>query len=133
MRHKLLLIALFMLASSVLFAQKVPEWVTNKPTPTNNTYLQVESAFSSTEIEARNQAIARVFQSTAMRIGQPTNSDEINKAVQRGTAFDVVSGQYNIPINKVCEYVENKDGMYGVYILCQVARTVNGMWLTLKF
>lgn len=126
MNIRLLLATIFVFVASVSFAQRVPDWVTNKPTPTNDTYLYVvESAFGTTEIEARNQAIARVFQSTAMRIGQPINSEEINRAVQRGAAFDVISRQYNIPINKVCEYTENKSGVYSVYILCQVAKAGN--------
>lgn len=120
----ILLVLLF--AATLSFAQKTPDWVTNKPSPTNSTYLYViESAFGNTEIQARNQAIARVFQSTAMRLGQPINSEEINRAVQSGTSFDVISRQYNIPINKVCEYTENKSGSYCVYILCQVAKAGN--------
>ena len=85
----------------------------------------VESAFGKSEIEARNQAFARVFQSTAMRLGQPISSDEINRAVQSGKSFDVISRQYNVPINKVCEYAENKSGNFRVYILCQVAKAGN--------
>ena len=126
MKNKILLIIFFVLATSASFAQRVPDWVTNTPTPTNSTYLYVvESAFGTSEISARNQAIARVFQSTAMRLGQPIRSDEINRAVQSGTSFEVISRNYNIPINKVCEYTENKSGNYRVYILCQVAKAGN--------
>lgn len=126
MKHNLLLTAFFLLFAMVSFAQRVPDWVTNTPTPTNNTYLYVvESAFGTSELSARNQAIARVFQSTAMRLGQPIRSDEINRAVQSGTSFEVISRNYNIPINKVCEYTENKSGNYRVYILCQVAKSGN--------
>ena len=108
------------------FAQDKPGWIYNKPMPANNSYLfVVESAMGLTELEARNQAFARVFQSTAMRIGQPINSDEINRAVQNGTDFNVISAQYNIPINKVCEYTEKQPNGYRVYILCQVARAGN--------
>lgn len=108
------------------FAQEKPGWVYNKPKPANNSYLYVvESATGSTEIQARNQAFARVLQSTAMRLGQPINSDDINRAVQSGKDFNVISSQYNIPINKVCEYTEKQSGSYRVYILCQVARAGN--------
>lgn len=103
-----------------------PNWVRRIPNPTNSTYLYVmESAEGTSEISARNQAFARVFQSTAMRLGQPINSDDINRAVQRGTSFDVISRQYNIPINKVCEYTVFDKGRYVVYILCQVAKAGN--------
>lgn len=110
----------------ITFAQDKPGWIFTKPKPSNNTYLYVvESATGTTELEARNQTFARVFQSTAMRIGQPINSDEINKAVQSGKSFDVISAQYNIPINKVCEYTEKATEGYRVYVLCQVAKTGN--------
>ena len=58
-----------------------------------------------------------------MRLGQPISAEEINRAVQSGTSYSVLSRQYNIPINKVCEYTENKSGTYRVYILCQVAKS----------
>lgn len=110
----------------ITFAQEKPGWIYNKPTPGNNSYLYVvESANGTTELEARNQAFARVLQSTAMRLGQPINSDEINKAVQSGKSFEVISSQYNIPINKVCEYTEKSSDGSRVYVLCQVAKAGN--------
>ncbi len=115
--------AFFALSSN---AQKLPDWITNKPTPTNNTYLYVvESATGQTELQARNRAIAEVFRSTAMRIGQPIDSEEINRALQRGTEYYVISSQYNVPINKVCEYTDNKVSPCRVYVLCQVAKAGN--------
>lgn len=107
-------------------AQKLPDWIVNKPRPTNNTYLYVvESATGQNEMQARNRAIAEVFRSTAMRIGQPFDSEEINRALQRGTEYYVISSQYNIPINKVCEYTDNKTSPCRVYVLCQVAKAGN--------
>lgn len=118
-----LVFALFVLSST---AQKLPDWIINKPTPTNSTYLYVvESATGQTEMEARNRAIGEVFRSTAMRIGQPFDSEEINRALQRGTEYYVISSQYNIPINKVCEYTDNKTSPCRVYVLCQVAKAGN--------
>ena len=116
----------FVLIAVSSMAQKLPDWIINKPTPTNNTYLYVvESATGQTEMQARNRAIAEVFRSTAMRIGQPIDSEEINKALQRGTEYYVISSQYNIPINKVCEYTDNKTLPCRVYVLCQVAKAGN--------
>lgn len=111
------------LLSSCAYCQHVPTWVHKLPTPSNNTYMYVrEKAEGFTENQARNQAIAQVFQSTAMRLGQPISSDEIFKAVQNGTEYSVLSATYNIPINKVCEYSQQlKNGQYRVYVLCQVA------------
>lgn len=123
---KCFIIFIFTLLSIASFAQEKPGWIYNKPKPSNNTYLYVvEAATAPTEREARSQAFARILLSTAMRLGQPINSDEINKAVQEGRSFEVISSQYNIPINKVCEYGErNKDG-FRIYLLCQVARAGN--------
>lgn len=126
MKRRIILIVVLALIGLASFAQDKPGWIYNKPTPANNSYLYVvEAATGTTELEARNQAFARVFQSTAMRLGQPINSDEINKAVQSGKDFNVISSQYNIPINKVCEYTEKNAGGYRVYILCQAARAGN--------
>jgi len=116
-------LAMFVLSGT---AQKLPDWIINKPTPTNSTYLYVvESATGQTEMQARNRALGEVFRSTAMRIGQPFNSEEINSALQRGTEYYVISSQYNIPINKVCEYTDNKTSPCRVYVLCQVAKVGN--------
>ena len=81
-----------------------------------------ESALSYSEPEARSQALARVFQTTANRLGQPIDASEVNKAVQNGTSMEVISREFNVPMNKVCEYVEKvSGGMFRVYVLCQVA------------
>ena len=126
MKRRSLLTLLLVLMGFVSFAQKLPDWIINKPTPTNNTYLYVvESATGQTEMQARNRAIAEVFRSTAMRIGQPVDSEEINRALQRGTEYYVISSQYNVPINKVCEYTDNKTSPCRVYVLCQVAKAGN--------
>lgn len=126
MNKRLLFTCVFSLWSALSIAQKLPDWIINKPTPTNGTYLYVvESATGQTEMEARNRAIAEVFRSTAMRIGQPIDSEEINRALQRGTEYYVISSQYNVPINKVCEYTDNKTSPCRVYVLCQVAKEGN--------
>ncbi len=123
---KQIITLLFALLSNLGMAQKLPDWIINKPSPTNNTYLYVvESATGQTEMQARNRAIAEVFRSTAMRIGQPIDSEEINRALQRGTEYYVISSQYNVPINKVCEYTDNKTSPCRVYVLCQVAKAGN--------
>ena len=128
MKKQIVFIFVLALIGLTSFAQQKqkPGWIYNKPTPANNSYLYVvESATGLTELEARNQAFARLFQSTAMRLGQPIDSEEINRAVQSGKEFNVISAHYNIPINKVCEYVEKNAGGYRVYILCQAAKAGN--------
>lgn len=126
MKQKMYLMIAFMLVTLTSFAQRTPDWVTNIPNPTNSTYLYVmETGSGWSELDARNQAFAKILQTTIMRLGMPISSEEINRAVQRGTEFSVISRQYNIPINKVCEYSENKSGNYKVYVLCQVAKAGN--------
>lgn len=125
MKKQILILSLMLFAITGM-AQKLPDWIINKPTPTNGTYLYVvESATGQTEMQARNRAIGEVFRSTAMRIGQPIDSEEINRALQRGTEYYVISSQYNVPINKVCEYTDNKTSPCRVYVLCQVAKAGN--------
>lgn len=124
--RKTTLITLLAVISTSSFAQKTPDWVLSKPVPENNTYLyQIEWGVGSTERDARKEAFARVFQYAAALVGQPFNSAEINRAVQNGTDYSVISEQYNIPINKVCEYTEKLENGFRVYILCQVARAGN--------
>ena len=123
------MLCFFMAGIALACAQVVPAWVFKMPVPGNNTYLySVESGTATTELEARNQAIVRVFQTMALRLGMPVNSQAISKAVQQGEAIEVISTSYNLPINKVCEYTERvMGGDFRVYVLCQVARAGNIM------
>lgn len=127
-RGKINLLWGFLLMTPLLsVAQERPGWIYNKPTPSNNTYMYiVESASGKTELEARNQAIARVFQSNILRFGQKVSTSEINAAVQQGRSFEDIAILHQIPINKVCEYVDLQYGEYRVYLLCQVARMADG-------
>lgn len=128
MKKQNIITIVFVLIGLSSFAQEKPGWIYNKPTPQNSSYLYVvESATGRTEDEARNKATAEVFRTTAMRIGQPFNSGEINAALQSGKGYNVIASQYNIPINKVCEYSEHLSNEYKVYILCQVASAGNIM------
>ena len=118
------LFPLILLLLAVAFANaQTPAWTKKLPKAGNGTYMYVcESALAYSEADARNQAIARVFQTTANRLGQPVDAADVNAAVQSGTALEVISRQFNIPMNKVCEYVEKvSGGMFRVYVLCQVA------------
>ena len=115
----------FVLISLLSFSQEKPGWIYRTPTPSNSTYLyNGEYGVGRSEVDAENQAMAKMFSYAARLIGQPFDSDEINKSLQNGTTYDVISSQYNIPINKVCEYLEiQADGQYKVYVLCQVAKS----------
>lgn len=104
-----------------------PDWIFSAPKAENATYLYVvEHGEGNTKREALNMALARVFQSTANRIGQPINTDEFNRAVQSGSDYSVISRTMKVPVNKVCEFpVQNEDETWTMYILCQVAKSGN--------
>ena len=122
MKKQLIFSFIFTLVVLVSFAQERPDWIYNKPIPANSTYCyEMEFGVGQTEVQAGNQAMCKVYRSMTERIGQLVDSGEINRALQEGRDFDVISMQYNIPINKVCEYTELVNGGYKVYVLCQVA------------
>ncbi len=105
-----------------------PDWVFQAPRPTNGTYLYVvEHGEGFTKREALNQALGRVFQSTANRIGTAISTDEVNRAVQSGTDYEVIARNMKVPINKVCEFPvqDSVTNMWTMYILCQVAKAGN--------
>ncbi len=126
---KLLLLVVFgslVVSASAKLTRKPtfrPDWTFEAPESHETSFLYVvEHGEGSTQREALNQAIGRVFQSTANRIGQFVSTDEINRAVQAGTDYEVVSRKMKVPINKVCEFpVKNPNGNWTMYILCQVA------------
>lgn len=120
--NKRILIIVLLLMGLGSFAQDKPGWIYTKPKPENSTYLyDMELGMGKTSKEAENDAFAKVFRFAAMQVGQAFESNEINKALQNGTDYNVISAQYNLPINKVCEYLERNGGEWTVYILCQVA------------
>lgn len=130
---KLLLVGLLVLLSFFCYSQQSPkkpeyrpDWLLEIPQATNSTYLYVvEHAEGETEREALNIAIARVFQTTANRIGQFVSTDEINKAVQVGTDYEVIGRKMKVPIHKACDFSINSNGKWIVYVLCQVAKAGN--------
>lgn len=133
MKKRIVFTIVLMLLGIVSFAQDKPSWIYNKPTPANDTYLyDTEWGMASTAKEAENEAFSKVFRFAAMQVGQPFESVEIDKALQNGLDYSVIARQYNIPINKVCEYSERDGYGYRVYILCQVAKDarVSPLWST---
>lgn len=105
-----------------------PDWVFEAPRPSNGTYVYVvEHGEGNTKREALNQALGRVFQSTANRIGQIISTNEVNKAVQAGTDYEVIARNMKVPINKVCEFPiqDTLTNSWTMYVLCQVAKAGN--------
>ena len=102
-----------------------PGWTYNTPKAGNSTYVYVvERGGGTTVNEAINNALAKVLRTTMMRIGSVVSWDEVNNALQNGTDWGTVAMKYNIPVNKVCECVEQKtEKGYRVSVLCQVAKS----------
>ncbi len=126
--RKIITFTTLLLTIYSVLAQSVdrPGWTYNTPQAGNSTYLYVvERAGGTTVDEARNNALAQVYRSTMMRIGAVVSWDEINRTLQSGEDWGTVSMKYNIPVNKVCEYVEKRDNGFVVSVLCQVAKSGN--------
>lgn len=127
MKKRLSMILLVLSLYCVAMAQngERPGWLSNKPKASNSTFVYVvERGTGATLNEATNNAILKVLRTTMMRIGSVVSWDEVNGAIQKGADWGTVAMRYNIPVNKVCEYVERKsDNGYAVAILCQVAKS----------
>ena len=123
---KLLLLLLLVAAQMTLVAQEMPQWVLQKPRPANDTYLYVvERGVGATEMEARNRAMGLVYRSTIERLALAIDLASINAAISNGSNYGETSEAMNVPVNKVCEYVQREGSQYVVYVLCQVAQYGN--------
>lgn len=111
----------------VIAQENRPGWLDNKPTASNSSFVYVvERGGGTTVNEAINNALVKVLRTTMMRIGAVVSWDEVNSALQKGEDWGSVAMKYNIPVNKVCEYVERKtEKGYIVAVLCQVAKGGN--------
>ena len=126
MKNILLPIFLILTTTMTVMAQddSRPGWLANKPRAGNSSYIYVVERGTGLSLnEAVNNALLKVFRTTMMRLGTTVSWDEVNKSLQNGTDWGTVAIQYNIPINKVCEYVERQNSLgYVVAVLCQVAK-----------
>lgn len=123
---KLLFLLLLAISQVAICAQEVPQWVQKKPKPANDTYLYVvERGVGATEMEARNRAMGLVYRSTIERLALPINLASINEAINNGSNYGDSSEAINVPVNKVCEFIQQEANQYAVYVLCQVAQYGN--------
>lgn len=123
---KILFLLLLAMSQMVICAQDVPQWVQKKPKPANDTYLYVvERGVGATEMEARNRAMGLVFRSTIERLSLGIDLSSINNAIANGSNYGDSSEAMNVPVNKVCEFIQQEANQYAVYVLCQVARYGN--------
>lgn len=123
---KILFLLLWAMSQMVICAQDVPQWVQKKPRPANDTYLYVvERGVGATEMEARNRAMGLVYRSTIERLSLGIDLSSINNAIANGSNYGDSSEAMNVPVNKVCEFIQQEASQYAVYVLCQVARYGN--------
>ena len=123
---KLLFLLLLAISQVAICAQEVPQWVQKKPKPANDTYLYVvERGVGATEMEARNRAMGLVYRSTIERLSLGIDLSSINNAIANGSNYGDSSEAMNVPVNKVCELIQQEANQYAVYVLCQVARYGN--------
>ena len=126
MKKKLLFLLLLAMSQMVICAQDVPQWVQRKPRSANDTYLYVvERGVGATEMEARNRAMGLVYRSTIERLSLGIDLSSINNAIANGSNYGDSSEAMNVPVNKVCEFIQQEANQYAVYVLCQVARYGN--------
>lgn len=127
MKRTLFIIILLLANVAAWGAKRLPPWMNELPKPGNSTYIFVrEAGEGPTLSEAHNQALLRVMQSTANRLGRPFDINEVDKALAGGNDYQTLSRQYNIPINKVDQYDQQlADGTFRVWVLCQVAVSGN--------
>ena len=123
---KLLFLLLLAMSQVAICAQEAPQWVQKKPKPANDTYLYVvERGVGATEMEARNRAMGLVYRSTIERLSLGIDLSSINNAIANGSNYGETSEAMNVPVNKVCEFIQQETNQYAVYVLCQVARYGN--------
>lgn len=127
MRIRLLILPFMLCLWGMAVAQddSKPGWLKNKPKAGNSSYVYVvEHGGGARVSDAVEDALQKVLRTTMMRIGSNVGWDVVYKALKGGADWSDVAMQYNIPVNKVCEYVERKtDKGYVVAVLCQVAKS----------
>ena len=127
MKRTFFIILLLLANVAAWGAKRQPSWMNELPKAGNSTIMYVREAGEGTTLTgAYNQALLRVMQSTANRIGRPFDIQAVDAALASGGDYHDLSRQYNIPVNKVDQYDEQlRDGTYRVWVLCQVAVSGN--------
>lgn len=120
----LLVISLFVcvLGFAQASSYDLPEWVLNKPTPSNKTFSYVVGkGVGLTEADAETKAIADVYYEARRSIGMDVTMDEVQEAYKTGSTFGRNMNMH-VPIRKACSYTTtNEKNEYVVYVLCQVS------------
>lgn len=107
-------------------AQPVPRWVKHRPTAGNDTYYyRITIGEGTTYNVAYSDAFAKAILESSWKIGvQVTTTDDletIKNNIQENISIGTVES--NIPINKVCEYIEQQSTTkFRIYCLWQIGR-----------
>ncbi len=123
----------FSFVCSVIYLQAkplvVPYWITNPPLSESNTfYYRVTSAEGADRDAAYARAFAKAILESSWKIGvkvEKTDMNLLEKDIER--SINLVSPNMTLPLNKVCEYVEDvhTSSKVRIYILWQVAQYGN--------
>lgn len=127
-------IMLFVGLAELLFCQssEKPYWIKNLPQPkssNSNFYYRVTFAEERTYDKAYAKAFARAILESSWKLGVDVNMKDDVKTLENNIMenVNVAPTHMNLPMNKVCEYVELDKNTYKtkVYILWQVAKYGN--------
>ena len=119
--------------SGFLFGQSTqrPYWIDNPPQPQTegNYYYRVTVAEERTYDRAYAKAFARAILESSWKLGVAVNTKDDVKTLESNITdnVNVASQTMNIPMNKVCEYIEEVENSSNlrVFMLWQVATYAN--------
>lgn len=108
-----------------------PSWINNRPITdaTCSYYYRVTQGEGVDYDKAYAKAFARAILESSWKLGIEVKTSDDLQTIENGVSdnINVVSSKMTLPLNKVCEYVENSITKRGVriYILWQVAKYGN--------
>lgn len=130
--QKLFLLVVFVGLFSYAWGQsnEKPYWIYNLPqAKSGNYYYRVTYAEGRTYDKAYAKAFARAILESSWKLGVKVNTKDDIQTLENNITenVDVKETSMNLPMNKVCEYIEeDKSSMdIRVYILWQVAKYAN--------
>lgn len=108
-----------------------PHWITNPPVAKKKAayYYRVTYAEARTYQEAYSKAFATAILESAWKLGVAVDVNSNAESLQRDIvqSINVDNRQMKIPVNKVCEYHEERASSMNIclYVLWQVAKYGN--------
>ncbi len=126
---KILFICWALISAQQIFAY--PNWLNNIPKTeeTEMYYFRVTQGEGKTYEKAYANAFAKAILESSWKLGLEVNTSDDLRTIENNLLnnINVESSRMKLPLNKVCEYVENASGSANkrVYILWQVAKFGN--------